>query len=249
MRLYTLDSIIRSALLRKGYSIHWYMQFLKYGADCLRELSFDSLQNIRSVRLELNEYNAIPLPCDYVDWIKVGVENGQVVRPYAQRDGYNRMNNYDSNGNKALYGTVDAINDVALPYYEELVNLNYESVGRQFGYKGGNNPNSFSVLRERNGGEIQFDITATGPIRLDYISDGLDSDAATQIHPYAQATIEAYIFWQMKENSRSYNNADRQAAQLQYDKEHRKLRARLNSFTITDFRRVLQQGYGGAVRV
>lgn len=248
MRLYTLDNIVRSALLRKGYPIHFYMQFLKYGADCLRELNFDSLNNVRSIKLELNEYNAIPLPCDYVDWIKVAVENGQMVRPYAQQDGYNRLNNFDEDGNKALYATPSNVNETPLPIYEEAVNMNGESMGRQFGFKGGNNPYGFKVLRERNGGEIQFDITATGSIILDYISDGMESDAATEIHPYAQATIEAYIFWQLKEHNRSYSPSERQLAKEQYDKEHRILRARLFSFSMTDLRRILQQNYGGAVK-
>jgi len=248
MRLYSLDTIVRSALLRKGYPIHFYMQFLKYSSDCLRELSFDSLQNIRSVKLPLNEYNAIPLPCDYVDWVKVGAGNGQSVRPYANRDGYNRLNNLDDNGNKALYATPTTVAENALPEYEEAININGEAVGRQFGFQGGNNPNSFKVLRERNGGEIQFDISATGDIMLDYISDGLESDAATEIHPYAQASIEAYIFWQMKEHSRAYSSGERQLAEEQFDKEHRLLRARINSFTMTDLRRVLQQSYGGAIK-
>lgn len=248
MTLYSLDTIVRSALLRKGYPIHFYMQFLKFGADVLRELSFDTLQNIRAVKIALNEYNAIPLPCDYVDWVKVGVANGQSVRPLANRNGYNRLNNFDTDGNKALYATPVTIANNPLPIWEETININGEAVGRQYGFKGGNNPNSFKILRERNGGEIQFDVSASGDIILEYISDGLESDAATEIHPYAQATIEAYIYWQMKEHNRSYNLNERQLAKEQYDKEHRLLRARLNAFSTTDLRRVLQQGYGGALK-
>jgi len=224
------------------------MQFLKYGADCLRELSFDSLMNYRSVKLTLNEYNAVPLPCDYVDWIKVGLENGQMVRPLAQSDGYNRLNNFDDDGNKALYATPTTLAENSLPLYEEAINVNGESVGRQFGFRGGNNPNSFKILRERNSGEIQFDISATGDIILDYISDGMESDAATSVHPYAMASIEAYINWQMKEHSRAYAPGDRNMAKAQYDHEHKILRSRLMSFSLTDLRRVLQQNYSGTIK-
>ena len=248
MKLYSLDSIVRSSLLRKGYPIHWYMQFLKYSADCLRELSFDSLQNIRSVKLTLNEYNAVALPCDYVDWIKVGLENGQSVRPLAQTDGFNRLNNYDSSGNPALYATATTATENVLPYYEDSINTNGELIGRQFGFMGGNNPNCFKVLRERNGGEIQFDTSYTADIILDYISDGMASDAATEVHPYATATIEAYINWQMKEHSRTYNLGDKREAKEQYDKEHRILRARLQSFSLTDLRRVLHNNYSGSIK-
>lgn len=248
MLLYSLDVIVRSSLLRKGYPIHFYMQFLKYAMDAHREFTFDTMQNIRSIKLPLNEYNAIPLPVDFVDWVKVGLANGQSVRPLAQGDGYNRLNNYDDAGNPALYATPSTIAENALPMYEEAINLNGEAVGRQFGYMGGNNPNTFKVLRERNGGEIQFDISASGDIILDYISDGLSADADSQIHPYAAAAIEAYINWQMKENSRAYNMGEKEQAKQLYDYEYRTLRGRLMSFTLTDLRRVLHQNYSGTIK-
>ena len=79
MKLYTLDNIVRSALADRGYPMHFYLQFLQYGIDALRMLNFDVLQSIKSVRLPVNSYKAVTLPCDFVDIVKVGTETGQFV--------------------------------------------------------------------------------------------------------------------------------------------------------------------------
>jgi hypothetical protein len=46
MKVYTLNNIVRGALMSRGYPMHFYLQFLHYGVQCLRELNFDVLQNV-----------------------------------------------------------------------------------------------------------------------------------------------------------------------------------------------------------
>src|ERR1051325_10022357 len=102
MTWYSLDMITRSILMQRGYPIHWYIDFLKYSTECLRELTFDVLKVINSVKLPVNSYKAVTLPCNYVDWVKVGYATGQWVHPLAQGP-INRLNNYDANGVKIPY--------------------------------------------------------------------------------------------------------------------------------------------------
>jgi hypothetical protein len=254
MRWRTLDGIVRSCLLQSEKTIHWYLPYLKAGSDCLRELTFDTLEVINTIRLQLNSYKAVGLPCDFVDWVKVGIPQGQFVQPLLQREGINRLNNFDDNGRKTTYNLPDPDNQDVLDanminvnglWIENHFNDKGENVGRYFGIGAGSEPDTFKVLRERS--EIQFN-EALGqeddPIILEYISDGQTSNAATKIHPYAQRTIETYIFWK---NSPNANN-EKSPEAMQYHEAHRILRGRLSDITGDDLIRIIRRGYSGSIR-
>ena len=252
MTLYTLDNVVRGALAEKGYSMHWYLQYLTYGVDALRELNFDVLQNVKSVRLPINSYKAATLPNDFVDYVRVGNELGEYIYPWGEkRDSYNRLNKFDSQGNKVPYGDIEAQNGI-LPnnwegfWYTNYINDKGEHLGRIFNNRPGFRE-SFVILRERN--EIQLDISSVGKeIVMDYISDGTSLDASNSIHPYALATIKAYIFWKHKEHNRHYNLSERQVAKDEYYNQLRILRARMNTIDVLDIRRSLQAAYGPTIK-
>lgn len=252
MKTYTLDTIVRMALSERGYTIHWYVNFLTYAVDALRELNFDILRNIKSVRLPVNSYKAATLPCDYVDFVRVGNEFGQYIYPHGEKkDSYNRLNKFDSQGNKVVYGDIEATNGI-LPnnwegfWYSNYINDKGEHMGRIYnnipGYR-----ESFVVLRERS--EIQLDVSYAGStIVMDYITDGTSTDASNAIHPYAIDAIKKYIFWRHKENGRQYNISERQISKEEFYNSLRILRARIVGLDVNDVKRSLSRGYGPVIR-
>jgi hypothetical protein len=94
MKYTTLDKVVKGYLLQKRYPIHFYIDFLVYAQRCFEEISMDSIGNVRTQKIPINSYFAATLPSDYMDWIKVGVENGQFVKPLINRPGINRLNNF-----------------------------------------------------------------------------------------------------------------------------------------------------------
>lgn len=246
MRFATIDNIVRSALMQKSYSLHWYIQALKYASDCIRELTFDSLKNVNTVIIPVSDTGACDLPCDYVDFVKIGVQKGQYIKPLVQDDSINRKVRLDSSGTPIKY---DQPQDSTL--FTPLLFDNYPYLQYyyepMFGFSAGWLTDSYKVLRER--GQIQLDqnVTAT-QIYLEYISDGQCADNATMVHPYAQKTIEAYIFWQFKEHSRTYGAGERQLAQREFDAQRRILRARLNGLTKDDYIRIVRKGYSATIK-
>lgn len=252
MTLYTLDNIVRSALADKQYPMHWYLQYLTYGVDCLRQLNMDTLHNLKSVRLPINSYKAATLPNDFVDYVRVGSEVGQYITPMGEKtDSYNRLNKFDSQGNKVPYGDIEAENGI-LPnnwegyWYTNYINDKGEHLGRIFNHFPGFR-DSFVILRERN--EIQLDVSYSGKeVVMDYISDGMTVDASNSVHPYAIDAIKAYIFWKHKEHGRQYNLSERQVARDEYYNQLRILRARLNNIGVLDIRRSLARGYSATIK-
>ena len=252
MKTYTLDNIVRAALSERGYTMHWYLQFLQFGIDSFRELNFDVLKNVKSVRLPVGSYQAVTLPCDFVDFVRVGNELGQYIYPHGEKqDSFNRLNKFDANGGKIPYGDIESENGFVPNDWQGFWGTTYvnsygEHTGRIFNNFSGFR-DSFVVLRERN--EIQLDVSYAGKeIVLDYITDGVSTDATTAVHPYAYDTIKNYIFWRMKENARQYNLQERQLAKEAYYNSLRTLRARMFSIDVNDIKRSLARGYNAAIK-
>lgn len=244
MTVTTLDKIIRNYLLRKGYTLHWYLQSLVYAKDCLRELSFDDLHLINTKLLTVNtDSNTVVLPEDYVDFCVVGVQVGQNVRPLVLNSKINRLRNYDSDFNSqdfqpAPNSTNPIYYNYLYSYYWNTTTFNEygEFTGRLYGYQGVYT-DTFNIIPERN--EIQLNQNLiVGEIVLEYISNGLDATSISKITPYAQATIEAYIDWQYKSNHRHYTNQDSQLSEFEYLKQRQLLRARLSTLTIEEIKRI-----------
>ena len=106
MKFTSLHKVITGYLLQKRYPIHFYIDFLIYAGRCFEEIQMDSIANVRPVRLPVNDYNSVRLPDDYMDWTKIGIENGQFVKPLIQRSGMNRLNNYTTQGIISTLGTI-----------------------------------------------------------------------------------------------------------------------------------------------
>lgn len=238
----TLDSIVTGILLKKRYPIHFYVEFLTYAASGMRELSFDSLKNIRAKKIPINTYGAIPCPCDYMDWIKVGIPNGQYIRPLSSRPGLNRLNNFDTTGTKIPY-TEDNFFSGFIPFGVVASN---SFIGGFYGNRG-DGSGTFLYVKERN--EIQINVSVdTTEVILEYISDGTESDNATKINPYAIAAIEAYCDWQETKNKRGAGDYAVAQAQRNFDYQHGKLRGRINGLTAAEVKYIWNRNTHGSLK-
>lgn len=72
----TIDSIVRQVII-KGLMPHDYIRLLSFGLNCLKELELDSIGKVKTVILKPDQFSQAPLPCDYVDWVRVGQPNGE----------------------------------------------------------------------------------------------------------------------------------------------------------------------------
>lgn len=235
--------------MQYGYPIHYYLQFLKYGADALREMTFDSMRVVNTVRLPVSDYKSVVLPCDFVDWIKVGYESGQYIVPLVAQDAINRLNKFDDAGAKTTFGDAsDTIDTILWPVgYQTYFNNYGEWMGGVFGHGAGYQGDTFKFLPERN--EIQLnEALALTEIVLEYVSDGQTSTASTRIDPYAQSSIEAYIDWKYKSHSTRFGPGEVNIARAEFYNQHRIYRARKNPLTPEKIKRIFNQGYKAVIK-
>lgn len=247
MRFTTVDKIVRRNLLAHRLPIHFYIENLVHVTSCLRELSFDSLLLINTVELPVNDYFAVDLPCDLVDWVCCGVKRGQFIQPITQRDSINPLHAYNFQGAITTYSEPDT-NNFDFPFwpgfwmFQNVDDLG-ENTGRFYGYNPGLVPNGFKYLPERN--QIQLtESFNTDTMVLKYISDGQNADNATQVDYYAQNAIDAYVNWKRSKNA----DIEKSLEGAAYYNQRRILRARKNSLTPWDIRQILFKNYRASIK-
>lgn len=252
MTTISIDAIVNNILLKRRYSLHWYLEFLLYCKEAVEELGFDGeISTFRYVVLPLNSNHAIELPNDYTDWIRVSAYVDGFVRPLVPDDSLTLVPNYDSNFDIQPYSSGIAsasVSDQQSVYYNGWLspywwmanwNMFGENLGRMFGGVG-INADTFRENRARNEIKINEAFNATH-ILLEYAGDGMTADNATHIDVEAQATIRAYAMWQFKENNRTYGIGEAEASEAEYINERKKLRARKSDLTIDRLKRIVQK--------
>lgn len=236
--------------MKRGYTIHWWVQFMVYAKDCLRTLSEDDLRVVNTKKLPVDSNtNAVDLPNDYLDYISIGTEVGQLLKPLVETDSINPLIARTSDFTPTTYGAAGLENSNNIIYYGSLSPYYWNTVfwndygeftGRIFGFGAGTQDDVFSIFPERNQIQLSEKLSCTH-IVIRYISDGMNSDAATQISPYAYETIDAFIMWQMKLNTRTYSAGEAEMAKQAYIDERRILRARLSDLTKEKLKRLFQR--------
>ena len=248
----SIDNIVRSVLLRKGYSIHWYLDALLAARDCFRELNFDDLAIINTKILQLNPAGTndtsfrATLPDDFVDAVECSVMVGQFLRPLVPVKNMNPIIHRDTSGNPDVWDNTEMadntiFNSLAAGYFWRTVTWNQygENVGRLFGFND-SYTDTYEIFKKDNAIQVNYQV-GVDRVVLKYISDGMDIDAASHVDTYAIKTIEEYIMWQFKEMNRNYNEGEKERARQLYINERLKLRARVADWSIARVKRIAQQ--------
>jgi hypothetical protein len=230
----TLRQICSGILLERGLPIHYLLTTLVSGVDALRELSQDEISFINTKIVYIDDNGSIDLPNGFLDIIGLGMGVGQNVRPLVPNSSINSLPNYTTNGTIAPYTTNGDNNGLTYNYptwYGYGGNYWY---GGAFAYTG-NYSDSFKLLRDDNRIQLNEGMIGDTEAILEYISDGMNADAATKIHPHAYQAIKVYIEWKMDRNP----NGERM-----FNNERQKIRARRNDLTPQSLKRIIDSNAG-----
>jgi hypothetical protein len=201
------------------------------------------LQVTNTVRLPVNEFFEAEIPHDAVGIVRVGVQAGQFIRPLVEKSTFNNLANFDTSSMTQInYPSPQEDTDIWGVFINSGLNTNDngENVGGYFGLGVGVEPDTYKIIPER--GIIQLNsMLAQSVIVLEYVGDGSFSNSFSKVDPYAQKAIEAYMDWQYKLHSRTYNMGESEQAKKIFDREQEKLRARKNNLTPEKVLRIINR--------
>lgn len=234
----TVDSIVKSALADYGEgTTHKYDQFLHWALEALKDFHMDSAKEIKTTVLEMNSYNAIDFPSDFIDWCKVGIQVGDKIKTFGVNDKIamhfdttdcdTPARNSEGDCN-SLPSNCDSCGGY---WFNNFVNEDGEILGRMFGIGGGENClGYFRINKERR--QILFDSSVTQTnIYLEYISTGFNPCEETVVNQYASKLIKFYIHWMRSIFKDGPNSGNANKWEEMYYNEYRLVRARLSDLT------------------
>jgi hypothetical protein len=233
MRLITVDSVVRSTIMSKRYTIHHYGMFLHYALDFLREMNFDLLGQIRTCSIEMSDCNFIEIPSDYIDYTKIGIERNSKIQTIGMNPSISRLSshnhtNHDHRQDQAMY-------------------VNGDSFGALTSSVSNMHPNSYKIITESN--RIQFDLDMTNTkVYLEYLAFSGELHGLSILHPYAQKAMEEYILWKHKEHSRSASNYERDRARREYFNARRTLLLRKDELNLQTILRLIRENSNRTIK-
>lgn len=184
----------------------------------MQELSYDTIDNVKSIEVEVPPSLSIPIPHDFVSYVRLTcVDEAGLERPLKpadattaptpilQDDEYNYL--YDNNGNLLVATESEAVKrfksnssgetklqDASeLTYLEEGYGYNVD-YGKRYGIDPQRATKSDLFVIDQRRGVISFSSGVSGKMLiLKYVSDGLNIDGDSKVHKFAEEAIYKYI--------------------------------------------------------
>ncbi len=227
-----------------------------YALRGIREMGFDMLQRVRSIKLTKNGNDTVDLPDDFVSLVKVGVVGSDgLVYVFGPNPNINASQKYattsggqliDSNGD-GVYDRVDAKGSpvTALPGQDDHVvfsNYIYQSnVGQVYGFGGGKYRGDYRLNLDQNRIEIAGDSNVSEVV-IEYVADEARSENPT-VHVMAEEALRAYIYYKIVQRKSTVPAGEKARARSEYFNELRRANSRMQSFSKEDALQVIRKNF------
>jgi hypothetical protein len=233
---YKLGSVVDQWIIDNDLHNGWFAKGLSWAKFGLRELRLDSVQDIKTVLLDVTSRKTAKLPQDYVQWTKIGIRKGQYCVTLGLNEELNTLNRTTTSPSVAGLLSQHLPNGLQFNQYAGFEFFNF-GTGNVFGI--GSGLPSKGYFKIHNTGEckellLDYDYGFT-QIYVEYISDGLDPCSETIVHPFEVDYLIKYMDmkYEKKNNPKATNYSIDQAERDVFWAEKR-VRARNNQLTPQD---------------
>ena len=237
-----------------------------HGMRAIQELSYDVLKSFKSQEIEVPPTLSMPLPQDYVNYIKIvrvgsdGLERllyptGKTSNPFAidqNSDGSYKFTGVDLL-EQTPSNTSENFEDVA-PVNYQLYDINYSTdveittEGRRYGLEPQYAQMNGSFYIDQLRGYIRFGSDLSGKtITLHYVSDSLGTDAEMVVHKFCEEACYKHIIYAILSTRSNVPEYIVQRYKKERFAETRKAKIRLSNIKIEEFTQVLK-GMGKQIK-
>ena len=234
----TSDTVIRALALRG-----------------IREMGFDMMKRIRSLRLPVNtSLSTVDLPDDFVDLTKIGyVGLDGLVYVFGENKNINYSQSYvmpmiDSDGD----GVYDRVDDKDLSVSSSGVQSGQESFlfnnylygntyGALYGLGGGQYSGQYRLNLDQNRIEI-FPAGGANEVVIEYIADEARSSNPS-VHIYLEPALNSYIYYKIVERKAIVPSNEKARARQEYYNEKRIANSRIKSFSKEEALKTIRKNF------
>lgn len=227
-----------------------------YALRGIREMGFDILQRVRSIKLAVNSNDTVDLPDDFVSLSKIGVVGGDgVIQVLTNNPNINISQKYKTSGSLLVDSDGDGVYDrvdsktptldtekIDQRDYVTFSNYVYQNnVGQLYGLGGGIYVGEYRLNHDQNRIELSVDGNITEVV-IEYIADEARSENPT-VHVMAEEALRAYIYYKVIERKRTVPAGEKARARSEYFNELRRANSRLQSFSKEDALQVIRKNF------
>jgi hypothetical protein len=232
----TINYVVMSVLNRlRDYTLRHYSFLEQIVIEGYTDLNLWHLDNIEVVYLRMGSAKTVDLPCDFVDWCKIGIpingkikvltQNNSILLPRTFADG-EEVGNTDGESAMAPEGSV---------FFLDHFRGN-QFVAGLYGMPGGIDQAYYRFDRESRTIVFSGSIPRA-EIVLEYISSGINLGGQTVIPREAVPALRAFALWQLIENDSKVSGGEKERKKAQYEEQVEAVRAFQNTFTADEYRR------------
>ena len=222
----------------------------------IREMGFDMLKRVRSLKLTINSNDTVDLPDDLVSLTKVGVakEDGLVyVLSENKNINYSQKYDTDTAGNPidsdgdGLYDRVDAKTSSGgtgiFGDDDYIVFSNYiyqNNIGQIYGLGGGYYEGQYRLNEDQN--RIELSGVQATDLVIEYVADEARSVNPT-VHIEAEEALRSYTYYKLVARKSSVPMGEKSRARQEYYNERRKANARLKAFSQEEALKTIRKNF------
>lgn len=258
--LVTVDQVVNDFILTLDSDDHVStvsdMVVRNFALRGIREMGFDMLKRVRSLKLTKNSNDTVTLPDDFVSLVKIGFigEDG-LVHVFGENKNINYSQKYvtdaagnpiDSDGDgvndrvddKGGASTLGIFGDDAYVLFSNYIYNN--SIGQIYGLGGGQYAAQYRLNEDQN--RIEISGGTFTEVVIEYIADEARSVNPT-VHVEAEEALRSYIYYKIIERKSSVPAVEKNRARAEYYNERRKANARLKAFSMEEALKTIRKNF------
>jgi hypothetical protein len=247
-RFYTLSAVAWSCCRDLKAGEERFEEMLHHCFEGWRELTFDIAHSVKSVEIEMKPWKQIDWPCDMVDWTKVGFKCGDFLKILVNDTHipktHDKINCVPQENLPCPDINSTGITDMAYPFYGGIMADEGNITPQFYGWAVPHNFLGYFDVDITNR-VINFKETASNhtKVYLEYITDGINPDEETVIHPYIYRLLKLFVHWNRKLNDDRYTEGERREAERRYNNQFDVVLIRQLDLSIEDIKDALRHGY------
>jgi len=241
----SIDNIVKGVCVDMGEGEERYEQYLHWALKEAKNWYLDFAREVKTIELPINDYLAVDLPDDYVDWTKIGIKSGNQILTFAH-DTY-MAQPQDTDSDNVPNKDIDLVPDSSEEdgnYFYNVINSHGENTGRMWGQSAKDNYlGYFKIDLEREQIQLRTKISSLKTIYLEFISNGYEACGQGYVHPYVSQLIELFIHWKRLKHNKYSASWQVRDARDDYEREFYRVQNRYSDLGVEDVLEVWREGY------